>query len=106
MGQSGWVQTLRISPLSMPSETMASVMYLQVLNSGHFAFSGVSGLSSMISTYLLGGMALLLSDYALYAVLIWCRAALKSRNLFCRAIWRHLNPGIRRAVCTQIPDRN
>ena len=32
---------------------MASVVYLHVLNSGHFAFSGVSGLSGLISTYLL-----------------------------------------------------
>ncbi len=35
-----------------------------------------------------------------------CRAVLKSRNMFWRAVERHLNPGIRRAVCTQIPDRN
>src|ERR1700721_908649 len=53
MGQSGWVQTFRTSPLSRPSATMASVVYLHVLNSGHFAFSGVSGFSGLISTYLL-----------------------------------------------------
>jgi len=41
----------------MPSDTMASVVYLHVLNSGHFAFSGVSGFSSLISTYLFRGMA-------------------------------------------------
>ena len=35
-------------------------MYLHVLNSGHFAFSGVSGFSDLISTYLLRVMILLL----------------------------------------------
>ena len=40
----------------MPSATMASVVYLQVLYSGHFAFSGVSGFSSRISTYWLRGI--------------------------------------------------
>src|ERR1035441_4113489 len=39
-GQVGSVQTFRSSPLSIPSETMASVVYLHVLSSGHFAFSG------------------------------------------------------------------
>ena len=55
--QVGSVQTFRISPLSMPSVTIASVVYLHALNSGHFAFSGVSGFSSLISTYLLRGIA-------------------------------------------------
>ena len=54
MVQSGWVHTFLSWPLSMPSETMASVMNLHVLNSGHFAFSWVSGFSDLISTYLLG----------------------------------------------------
>jgi hypothetical protein len=40
----------------MPSDKMASVVYLHVLNSGHFAFSGVSGFSSRISTYLFLGI--------------------------------------------------
>ena len=40
-------------------ETMASVVYLHVLNSGQFAFSGVLGLSGRISTYLFRGMVLL-----------------------------------------------
>jgi hypothetical protein len=35
---------------------MASVVNLHVLNSGHFAFSGVSGFSGLIATYLLRGM--------------------------------------------------
>jgi hypothetical protein len=69
-GQVGSVQTLRSSPLSMPSATMASVVYLHVLNSGHFAFSGVSGLPSRISTYLLRGMVFSPAGCCLYAVLI------------------------------------
>jgi Transcriptional regulatory protein, C terminal len=35
-----------------------------------------------------------------------CRAVLKSRNMFCKGVLRHSNPGISRDVCTQIPDRN
>ena len=49
---------------------MASVVYLHVLNSGHFAFSGVSGFSSRISTYLLRGSTGLPSFCEPYAVLI------------------------------------
>ena len=37
----------------MPWEMMTSVVNLHVLNLGCFAFSGVSGLSARISTYLL-----------------------------------------------------
>ena len=44
-----------VRPCRMPSATMASVVYLHVLNSGHFAFSVVSGFSGLISTYLLRG---------------------------------------------------
>jgi hypothetical protein len=39
----------------MPSETMASVVYLQVLNSGRAACSFVVGWSGRISMYLLRG---------------------------------------------------
>ena len=56
MGQSGLAQTLRSSPFSLPWVTMASVVNLHVLYSGHFAFSVVSGFSGRISTYLLRGM--------------------------------------------------
>jgi hypothetical protein len=35
-----------------------------------------------------------------------CHAALKSRNMFCKGVLRHSNPGTSRDVCTQIPDRN
>jgi hypothetical protein len=81
-GQVGSVQTFRSSPLSIPSDTMASVVYLQVLNSGHFAFSGVSGLSSLISTYLLRGMAISPSGCCLYAVLIWTSPGLAATFAF------------------------
>ena len=36
---------MRVSPLSLPSETMASVVYLHVLNSGRVASSFVLGFS-------------------------------------------------------------
>jgi hypothetical protein len=75
-GQAGSVQTFRSSPLSMPSETMASVVYLHVLNSRNFAFCGVSGFSSRISTYLLRGMVFPPSGCCLYAVLIWTSSGL------------------------------
>jgi uncharacterized protein len=39
-------------------------------------------------------------------VLRRCHAALKSRNMFCKGVLRHSNPGTSRDVCTQIPDRN
>ena len=70
------MQTYLSSPLSIPSDTIASVVYLHVLNSGHFAFSGVSGFSSRISTYLLRGMAFSPSGCCLYAVLIWTSSGL------------------------------
>jgi hypothetical protein len=38
--------------------------------------------------------------------LVYCRTVLKSRNMFCKGVLRHSNPGISRDVCTQIPDRN
>jgi hypothetical protein len=66
----------------MPSETMASVVYLQVLNSGHFAFSGVSGFSSRISTYLFRGMVFSPSGCCLYAVLIWTSSGLAATFAF------------------------
>ena len=56
-GHVGSVQTFLSSPLSTPSATMASVVYLHVLNSGRFAFSGVSGFSSRTSVYLSRGKA-------------------------------------------------
>jgi hypothetical protein len=34
-----------------------------------------------------------------------CRAVLKSRNMFCRAVQRHLNPGIDRACRTETDAR-
>ena len=40
---------------SMPSDTMASVVYLQVLNSGRVASSLLAGFSDRISVYLLRG---------------------------------------------------
>ena len=46
------------------------MVYLQVLFSDHFAFSGVSGFSSRISTYVLRGMVFSSSGCCLYAVLI------------------------------------
>ena len=76
------MQTFRNSPLSMPSETMASVVYLHVLNSGHFAFSGVSGFSSRISTYLLRGMVFSPSGCCSYAVLIWTSSGLAATFAF------------------------
>ena len=55
---------------------MASVVYLHVLNSGHFAFSGVSGFSSRISTYLLRGMV-----FSPSGCLLVCRADLDKLGL-------------------------
>ena len=46
MVQSASVRTFRSSPLSKPSGTMASVVNLHVLNSGHCALSVVSGFSA------------------------------------------------------------
>ena len=62
--------------LSMPSATIASAVYLQVLNSGLFAFSEVSGFSSLISTSSLRGMVFSPSGCCLQAVLIWTSSGL------------------------------
>jgi hypothetical protein len=47
-GQSAWVQTLRIAPLSLPSVTMASAVYLHDLYSGRAASSFDFGFSARI----------------------------------------------------------
>jgi hypothetical protein len=60
----------------MPSDTMASLVYLHVLNSGHFAFSGVSGFSSRISTYLIARDGL-----RAFRLLLVCRADLDKFRL-------------------------
>jgi site-specific recombinase XerD len=81
-GQVGSVQTFLSSPLSMPSATMASVVYLHIVNSGRFAFSGVSGFSCLISTYLLRGIIFSPSACCLYAVLIWTSSGLAATLAF------------------------
>jgi hypothetical protein len=49
---------------------------------GHFAFSGVSGFSSLISTYLLRGIAFSPSGCCLYAVPIWTSSGLAATLAF------------------------
>ena len=57
-------------------------MYLQALNSGHFAISGVSQFPSWISTYLLRGIVFSPSCCCLWAVLIWTSSGLAATFAF------------------------
>ena len=59
MGHSGFAQTRCVSPFSLPSVTMASVVNLQVLYSGQSRCFWLVGFSLRISTYLLRGTAAL-----------------------------------------------
>ena len=59
MAHSGLAQMVRNSPFSVPSVTMASVVYLHVLYSGQSRYFSFVGFSVRISTYLLRGRAAL-----------------------------------------------